>query len=58
MLHAVLHAVVLLGALGVVEAVQRAHEVTGDAADALKAHALAVFCVDVGFNLCQRSGPP
>ena len=31
-----LHAVVLLGALGVVEAVERTHEVPGDAADTLE----------------------
>lgn len=43
MLHAVLHTVVLFGTLGVVEAVQSAHKVAGDAADALKAHTLAVF---------------
>ena len=37
LLHdAVLDAVVLLGALGVVETVERAHQIAGDAADALK----------------------
>ena len=45
MLHAVLHTVVLFGTLGVVEAVQSAHKVAGDAADALKAQTLAVFCL-------------
>ena len=33
----VLHAVALLGALSVVEAIQGAHQVAGDAADALEA---------------------
>ena len=33
-----LDAVVLLGALGVVEAVERTHQVTGDAADAVELH--------------------
>ena len=58
MLHAVLHTVVLFGTLGVVEAVQSAHKVAGDAADALKAHTLAVFCLNVGFDLCPNSSPP
>ena len=35
--HSMLHAVVLLGALGVVEAVERADEIARDAADALEA---------------------
>ena len=34
--HTVLHAVPFFGPLGVVEAVQRAHQIAGDAADALK----------------------
>ena len=55
MLHAVLHTVVLFGTLGVVEAVQSAHKVAGDAADALKAHTLAVFCLNVGFDLLQKT---
>ena len=33
---AVLYAIVFLGALGVVEAVERAHQIAGDAADALE----------------------
>ena len=33
-----LDAVMLLGALGVVEAVERAHQVAGDAADAVELH--------------------
>ena len=33
-----LDAVVLLGALGVVEAVERTHEIAGDAADAVELH--------------------
>ena len=40
--HAVLHAVPFLGPLGVVEAVQRAHQIAGDAADALKGHVVLV----------------
>ena len=33
-----LHAVMFLSALGVVEAVERAHQIARDAADALKVH--------------------
>ena len=36
LLHLMLHAVAFFGALGIVEAVEGAHEVTGDAADALE----------------------
>ena len=39
--HTVLHAVPFFGPLGVVEAVQRADQITGNAADALKADALS-----------------
>ena len=39
--HAVLHTVTLLGALGVVPLVHGAHQITGDAADALKANTVA-----------------
>ena len=41
--HAVLHAIVLLGALRVVEAVERAHQVARDAADALEGLAVLVL---------------
>ena len=36
--HSVLHAVMLLGALGVVEAVERAHQIARDAANPLERH--------------------
>ena len=55
MLHAVLHTVVLFGTLGVVEAVQSAHKVAGDAADALKAHTLAVFFASMLVSICAIS---
>ena len=41
--HVVLHAVVLFGALGVVEAVERAYQVAGDAADALEGLVVGVL---------------
>ena len=39
---AVLHAVVLLGALGVIETIERANQVSGDAANALKRDGIVV----------------
>jgi hypothetical protein len=44
------NAVALFGALGVVEAVKRSHKISGDAAGALKSHALAHnFLLGLGF---------
>ena len=41
--HVVLYAVVLFGALGVVEAIERAYQVAGDAADALEGLVVSVL---------------
>ncbi len=43
-----LHAVAFLGALGVVEAIQRANQAAGDAADALEAAVAIVFLLGGG----------
>lgn len=43
--HTVLHAVPFFGPLGVVEAVQRAHQIAGDATDALEGHPSAHHAV-------------
>ena len=42
-LYAVLHAIVHFGTLGVVEAIQGAHEVAGDTADTLKVGAAIIL---------------
>ena len=47
-----MHAVVLLGALGVVEALQRADQIAGNAADALKTN-----CLPPGGRSCGQASP-
>ena len=52
----VLHTVVLLGTLGVVEAVQGAHQVAGDAADALEGHAVVLLPAAAGALVADDAG--
>ena len=52
-----LDAVALLGAFAVVEAVERADQIAGDAADALKADALAnKFGIHFGYMIIFHNG--
>ena len=44
--HSVLHAVVLLSALGVVEAVERTHQIARDAANPLERHVARIHVCD------------
>ena len=65
LLHRMLYPVALLRPLAVVEAVQGSHQIAGDAADALKGHAVglgaaaagALVADDAGSDLRYPTGP-